>query len=103
MRKTTVAATGEPVPFGEFDEMNDSRPAQTDFEWFAEKAISRRGFLGCGVAFSAVAFVMGPGGLAPLPARAVARRIGFQPVAANTLDTVTVPRGYSWHVVANSR
>ena len=100
MRETMIAVPEAPVSFDEFDEMNDPRTDQTDFGELAEKAISRRGFLGRGVAFSAAAFVMGATGLAPLSARAAARRIGFEPVEANSLDTVTVPRGYSWHVVA---
>ena len=90
----------ESVSSDEFDEVTAPRPAQTDFEALAEKAMSRRGFLGRGVAFGAAAFVMGATGLTPLPARAAPRRFGFEPVAANGLDTVTVPRGYSWHVVA---
>ena len=90
----------EPVSFDEFDEVTDLCPVQTDFEALAEKAISRRGFLARGVAFGAAAFVMGATGLTPFSARAAARRFGFEPVAANILDTVTVPRGYSWHVVA---
>ena len=90
----------ESVSSDEFDEVTDPRPAQTDFEALAEKALSRRGFLGRGVAFGAAAFVMGATGLTPLPARAATPRFGFEPVAANGLDTVTVPRGYSWHVVA---
>ena len=90
----------ESVSSDEFDEVTDPRPAQTDFEALAEKAMSRRGFLGRGVAFGAAAFVMGATGPTPLPARAATPRFGFEPVAANGLDTVTVPRGYSWHVVA---
>ena len=90
----------ESVSSDEFDEVTDPRPAQTDFEALAEQAISRRGFLGRGVAFGAAAFVMGATGLTALPARAATPRFGFEPVAANGLDTVTVPRGYSWHVVA---
>ena len=90
----------ESVSSDEFDEVTDPRPAQTDFEALAEKAMSRRGFLGRGVAFGAAAFVMGATGQTPLPARAATPRFGFEPVAANGLDTVTVPRGYSWHVVA---
>ena len=90
----------ESVSSDEFDEVTDPRPAQTDFEALAEKAMSRRGFLGRGVVFGAAAFVMGATGQTPLPARAATPRFGFEPVAANGLDTVTVPRGYSWHVVA---
>ena len=100
MRKTTHTATEEIMSFDDFDEMNDPRPERTEFDRLAERAISRRGFLGGTVAFGAAAFVMGAAGLAPPSARAAARRIAFEPVAANTLDTVTVPPGYSWHVVA---
>ena len=100
MSSTTHAATEAPVSFDEFDEMNDPRPGPTDFDRLAENAISRRGFLGGTVAFGAVAFVMGAAGLAPPAARATGRRLAFEPVAANILDTVTVPRGYTWHVVA---
>ena len=97
---TTSGASEDPVSFDEFDETNDPRPEPTDFERLAENAISRRGFLGASAAFGAAAFVTGATGLAPPAAGAAAGRIGFEPVAANTLDTVTVPRGYSWHVVA---
>jgi len=100
VRYTTHAVTEEPVSFDEFDEMNDARPEPVDFELLAEWAISRRAFLGHGVAFGAVAFVMGTAGLTPSVARAAARRTAFEPVAANALDTVTVPPGYDWHVVA---
>ena len=43
---------------------------------------------------------MGTSGLTPVSALAATRRIGFEQVAANGLDTVTVPGGYSWHIVA---
>lgn len=42
---------------------------------------------------------MGASARTPASARAAAR-LGFEAVAANTLDTVTVPPGYSWHPVA---
>ena len=100
MQETARAATEQSVSFNEIDEMNESRPARTDFDTLAENAISRRGFLGRGVAFGAAAFVMGATGMTPFPVRAASGRIGFEPVAANGLDTVTVPRGYRWHVVA---
>ena len=100
MRQTTFAVTEEPLSFDDFDEMNDPRSGKTDFDRLAERTISRRGFLGGTVAFGAAAFVIGAGGLLPLPARAAAGRIGFEPVAANGLDTVTVPQGYGWHIVA---
>ena len=82
------------------DDGHDSRPGPTEFERLAETAISRRAFLGRGVAFGAAAFVVGAGGIAPLPARAATASVRFDAVAANIRDTVTVPPGYGWHVVA---
>ena len=116
MNTTTI---GKPAPFDAPDATDDRRstdprsipthstpthstPIQatpTDFEVLADHAITRRGFLGRGVAFGAAAFVLGAGGLASPAARAAARHIGFEPVAANGLDTVTVPPGYGWHLV----
>ncbi len=90
----------EEISFDEFDEINNPPPAETDFSELAEKAISRRGLLGTGMAFGTAALVMGTSGLTPVSALAATRRVGFEPVAANGLDTVTVPKGYSWHIVA---
>ena len=86
--------------FDECDETHFPRPIPTDFGRLAERTISRRGFLGAGRAFGAAAFVMGAGVLGPLPALAGASRFGFEPVAANGLDTITLPPGYRWQVVA---
>ena len=97
MRQTTSTVPEDPAAL---DEALGPRRERTDFETLAEKAISRREFLGRGAAFGAAAFVMGAAGPALLTARATTRRIGFEPVAANVLDTVTIPRGYGWHVVA---
>ncbi len=80
--------------------MEKSPEEQTGFERLAERALSRRAVLGGGVAFGAAAFVAGAGTLKPLPVLANSSRFGFDPVPANTLDTVTVPKGYRWHVVA---
>ncbi len=98
MSRTRIAEMSE-LSFDEFDEIHYPRPLETDFGRLAERAVSRRGFLGGSVAFGAAAFVASAGALRPLSARA-ADRFGFEPVAANGLDTVTVPSGYNWHVVA---
>ena len=74
--------------------------SETDFARLAAKAVSRRGFLSGSAAFAASAFVIGAGVLKPLAGLADAGRFGFEAVAANTLDTVTVPKGYGWHAVA---
>ena len=89
------------LSFDEFDEMNSPAPEVTDFDIVAEKAMSRRGFLGAGIAFGATAFVMGSTALTkPSQAAHHAGRLGFKQVAANSLDTITVPEGYNWHIVA---
>lgn len=96
----TTAATPAPfVSFDEFDERHNPRPEPSDFENICEHAISRRRFLGAGVAYGTTAFVMGAAVPAPAAAQKTSR-LTFDPVAANTLDTVTVPDGYNWHVVA---
>ena len=84
----------------EFDEIHHPRPMETDFGRLVEKEISRRGFLGAGIAFGASAFVAGTGVLRPSTARAAGDRFGFEAIPTNTLDTVTVAPGYNWHVVA---
>ena len=88
-------------------QLQESRPEDeaqeqecaTDFERIAERAIARRGFLGGAVAFGASAFVAGVGTLAPKSASAKVAWLDFEPVAANSLDTVTVPKGFQWHRV----
>lgn len=88
--------------FDEFDEMRDPREEPTDFERITEKMVSRRSFLGGAAAVGATAAVMTTTALTPFQARAdahAASRLAFDAVPANALDTVTVPRGYSWQIV----
>ena len=86
--------------FEEGDEVCDRPPQETDFGRLVERAVSRRGFLGGGVRFGTASFVTASGVCLPLPSFASTDRFGFEAVPANSLDTVTVPRGYDWHVVA---
>lgn len=88
------------LSFDEHDEQLRPPPDVTDFDEICDRALSRRGFMGGAIAFSTTAFIMGTTALTPISSRASAR-FSFKPVAANTLDTVTVPDGYSWHVVAS--
>ena len=82
------------LSFDEFDERNDPRAEPTGFE----RIVSRRRFLAGTAAIGAVGAFFGLGGLAP--ARAAGRAgLAFEPVAANGLDTVTLPPGYSWRAV----
>lgn len=83
---------------------NDNRDpnnASTDFELVAERALARRQFLGGAVAFGTAAFVAGSGVLNPKQGWANGHLIDFKPVAANTLDTVTVPQGFQWSTVVS--
>ena len=91
--------TDPKLSFDEIDEQINPAPETTDFDTVVETAISRRGFM-CGVlAFGAGTFVtsVSPLGLGQAHA---AGRFGFKPVAANSLDTITVPEGFNWQVVA---
>lgn len=94
MRKSKI----EEILFDEFDEINNPPPVATDFGIIAETVLSRRRFLGSSVAFGASAFVLGSTALTPFSAHAESR-LTFKQVPANSLDAVTVPDGYSWHVV----
>jgi hypothetical protein len=78
----------------------DVHEPEPEFNALAERAISRRAFLDGGVSLGMAAFLTAPAILGPYPAAANSGRLGFRPVAANTLDTVTVPEGYIWHIVA---
>ena len=100
MSRTRITDTPEELSFDEFDEVHYPRPLETDFGRLVEKEISRRGFLGAGIAFGAAAFVTTAGVLRPSTARAAGDMFGFEPIPTNGLDTVTVPPGYNWHVVA---
>ena len=68
-------------------------PDRTEFQIFADRAVSRRRLVAGGTnAF--VASALPPG------TATASSRFGFEPVATNTRDTVTVPTGYRWHMVA---
>ena len=99
MRDDTAAAHGA-VSRDDAGGSEDRQTLPTDFEILAARAVSRRCFLRSGAALGATAFVLGAGGMAAMPVRAAVAGLDFTPVAANDLDTVTVPEGFSWHVVA---
>ena len=97
-----IAASSE-LSFDEIDEVINPAPEVTGFDEVVESAISRRGFL-CGVlAFGAGTFVTGVSSqgirLGATQAQA-AGRFGFTPVSANSLDTITVPQGFNWQILA---
>ncbi|MCB5160841.1 PhoX family protein [Marinomonas algarum] len=90
--------------FDELDELVRPAPEVVEFEEVAHKMVSRRGFLSGGAAVGAGAFVMGSTTLAAGKALAAGHaesRLAFDRVKANTLDTITVPTGYKWEVLAS--
>ena len=92
------------LSFDELDELVRPAPEVVEFEEVANKMVSRRGFLSGGAAVGAGAFVMGSTSLAASKAFAAGRstsRLAFEMVKANAADTVTVPKGYKWEVLAS--
>ena len=85
------------ISFDEFDELQNPPPATTGFDRVVARRLSRRGFMGGAAAFGAAA-LLGTTALTR-PAEA-ADRFGFEAVPANTRDTITLPEGYDWQVVA---
>ena len=82
------------LSFDDFDELHSPPPQVVDFDLIARRMISRRAMLAGSAAASATALIGGN-----VPGRA-ASRLDFAAVASNSLDTVTLPEGYSWHAVA---
>jgi uncharacterized protein len=87
------------VSFDEFDEINYPRPEAADFDGIAERFISRRSFLHGTAAAGASAFVLGSASLAGRKAQAAAGWLDFQAIPANSLDAVTVPKGFKAEVL----
>ena len=86
------------ISFDAFDEIDNPRVDECEFDDVVEEALSRRGFLGGVIAFGTGTFLLATTGLTPTPA-AARSRFAFDAVAANSLDTITVPKGFSWHSV----
>ncbi len=82
------------LSFDEFDELNDPRDEPTGFE----RIVSRRRFLSGAAALGVAGAFFGLGAFRPAHAAGMGGLV-FEPVAANSLDTVTVPSGFSWHNV----
>lgn len=79
--------------FDEFDEINYPRSEESDFDRIVESAISRRGFMSV-MAVGTASFLTGTTGLTGF-AHAASDRFGFEQIPANSLDTVTVPKGFT--------
>jgi len=87
------------LSFDDFDEKISPRDEYFEFDSVVEKAISRRGFLSGVLTVGAAGFVIGIAPHGGSVAKA-ADRFGFKQVTANSLDTITVPEGYKWQVMA---
>ena len=85
----------------EFDELRNPGPEQSEFEKICEKAFSRRDVFKGGMKFGLAALALSSGAATLMPKKAKASRLAFDAVQANSLDTITVPRGYSWHTVVS--
>ncbi|MEM8688196.1 MAG: PhoX family phosphatase [Pseudomonadota bacterium] len=95
----TDASDNHDLSFDDFDELRNPGPEIPEFTEIVDRVVSRRGVLRGGIAFGAAAFVTG-GTTSLLAGKAEgASRLAFEAVPANTLDTVTVPKGYNWHTV----
>jgi secreted PhoX family phosphatase len=106
MASHTTDIEASELSFDEFDEIDSPRPLDTEFDAVVDEAISRRDVLGGILAFGTATFLLGTSSLTSSPAQAQAGAVGrtksrfpFDAVAANSQDTITVPKGYKWHAV----
>lgn len=81
----------------DWDEANDPRPDETDFDRVVVSALTRRGFIGGALAMGSGASVMGS--LLSSTAAQAGNRFAFTPIRAQTDATVHVPEGYRWNVL----
>ena len=90
------------LSFDAYDELRHPRPAEQDFDRVVTSALSRRGFLTRVLAFGSGAAVMGLGSMmSSTSALAQATtRFAFKPIPIATDFAVTVPEGYSTHILA---
>lgn len=87
------------VSFDDFDDEHAPQAPDSEFGAIVDAVFTRRDVLSTSLAFGTAAFVTGTAVLAPVPAQA-ASRLTFEAVPANTHDTITLPPGYRWSVVA---
>lgn len=91
--------------FDENDQRTHPRPDDSEFTQMVNGLLSRRQLLGA--AGAGMGLFLGGQGLAQAAtttnrtAAHAGPRIGFTPIAANSLDTITVPAGYQWRVLAS--
>ena len=88
------------LSWDDWDEQNDPRPEENEFDQVVQEAVSRRGFLGGALAFGSGAMAMGTGTLlsttAVDAAGHAASRFPVEALPIQTDFTVHVPAGYKW-------
>jgi secreted PhoX family phosphatase len=91
--------------FDENDLHNHPRDEISEFSNMVNRLISRRNWLGTAGTTSLGLFfggqVLAQTGGKSKAVNGVAPRLGFSPVATNSLDTITVPTGYQWQPLAS--
>lgn len=85
------------ISFDDFDEIVNPTRDENDFDRVVEASISRRGIIGGALAFGSCAALSTT--FTPNLAKAATDRFAFKQIAANSLDAVTVPDGYSAEVL----
>ena len=89
------------IDFDQQDQANHPRLETPAFQKLIEAGLSRRQMLGATGA-GLLSFLAGESlAKSPAPQNASGPIIGFQPVAANSLDTITLPEGYQWQTLAS--
>jgi len=87
------------LSFDEYDELLNPKPDENDFDRIVEAALTRRGLLKGVLAVGSVATLGSLTAFVPSEAQAATSRFAFDAIDANTLDDITLPPGYSAHVV----
>ena len=83
--------------------MHSNRNKQTDFSRIVEVSLNRRQFITGSGALGGMALAMACPALASDTTEFTSPHIllDFNAVPTNTLDTVTIPVGYNWHIVTS--
>jgi len=98
MKRTT-----EPeVSFDDFDDLHYPRPAKSDIASLIDKALSRRKFLSAALASSVVSGLASAGATRSSFAGTSGQEgFHFTPVATTAADTITLPKGFNYHVMVS--
>lgn len=97
MEKSQLNNADFDLSFDERDEIDFPRSKSQDFDAIVDAAITRRGFLNGSLIVGTAAFLAGTSAFSSKTL--AGDRFGFDGIAANTKDTITVPKGYEWQVV----